>query len=169
VRDDPTQCLTCGSTLSSLSYVAFADGQTVGSCSMVTNNNAQYLTTINKNTAIGASLSSVSYSSTLSQSTAGTILSSFLYNGDVIDFTSFTSNTITFNIGGLPIHQKLIVRAKMFTKCTTENKTVLMTLSGTTPVTVTKDLSTYMETIVEGEVAHNTGQFAITFKFGTHT
>jgi hypothetical protein len=136
---------------------------------MTPNNNAQYHTTINKNTAIGTGLTSVSYSSTLTQSTTGTLLSSFLYNGNVVDFGSFTSNVITFNIGGLPIHQKLIVRAKMFTKCTTENKTVLMTLTGPTPVTVTQDLSTYTETIVEGEVAHNTGQFAITFKFGTHT
>jgi hypothetical protein len=136
---------------------------------MTPNNNAQYHTTINKNTAIGASLTSVSYSSTLTQSATGTLLSSFLYSGDVVDFGSFTSNEITFNIGSLPIHQKLIVRAKMFTKCTTENKTVLMTLTGPTPVTVTQDLSTYTETIVEGEVVHNTGPFAITFKFGTHT
>ncbi len=106
-------------------------------------NNAQFHTTINKNTLIGANLLSVSYSSTLTQSTVGTLLSSFLYNGNVVDFPSFTSNAITFSIGALPIHQKLIVRAKMFTKCSTQNKTVLMTLSGPSPVTITQNLATY--------------------------
>ncbi len=143
MRDDPNQCLTCSSGLGSFAYAAFPVGQSVGPCSMTPTNNAQYLMTINKNTAIGTSLLSVSYSSTLTQSTVGTLLSLFLYNGDVVDFQSLTSNVITFSVGGLPIHQKLIVRAKMFTKCSTENKTVLMTLSGATPITVTQDLTTY--------------------------
>lgn len=44
-----------------------------------------------------------------------------------------------------------------------------MTLSGTTPVTVTTDLVSLTQTIIEGEVVHNTSTMTITFKFGTQT
>jgi hypothetical protein len=59
VRNDQTQCQTCTSTLPSLAYAAFPAGQTVGQCSMTSSNNAQYLLTIDKNTPIGTSLTSV--------------------------------------------------------------------------------------------------------------
>jgi hypothetical protein len=140
VPNDIGQCATCSSTLTSLSYNAFATGVTTGPCALTASSNGQYLYTINKNTAIGTNVRSITYN-TATMSTAGTLLSSFLYAVNVIEFTTFTRNTIAFGIAGLGAHQKMIVRARVFTECTTQNRTVLMTLSGTTPVTVTSDLT----------------------------
>lgn len=85
---------------------------------MTPTNKAQYLYTINKNTAIGTNLKSVTYN-TATQSTSGTLLSSFLYTLNVIEFTKLTRNALTFSIAGLIAHQKIIVRARVFTECTT--------------------------------------------------
>jgi hypothetical protein len=83
---------------------------------MVSSNNAQFLLTINKNTALVTSkLKSVVYNG-MTVATSGSLLSSFLYKENVIEFTAFSnSNLITLNLGELPIHQKLIVRARVFT------------------------------------------------------
>ena len=79
-------------------------------------------------------LKSVVYNGT-TVSTSGTLLSSFLYREHVIEFTAFSnSNTITFNLGDLPIHQKIIVRARVFTECSgsgPQNQTIQMTIGGT--------------------------------------
>jgi hypothetical protein len=162
------QCARCLSTLPSLNYNAFAGGLTFGPCVLTSTNKVQYLYTINKNTAIGTNLRSVTYN-TATMLTSGTLLSSCLYTVDVIEFTTLTRNTVAFGIADLGVHQKMVVRARFYTECTTENKTVLMTLSGTTPVTVTSDLISLTETIIEDEVVHNTSTFTITFKFGTQT
>ena len=131
-----------------MSYISLASGVN-GPCQLTATNKAQYLYTINKNTALGTNLKSVTYNGIMT-STAGTLLSSFLYTLNVIEFTTLTSNTVTFGIAALGAHQKMIVRARVYTECTAENKTILMTLSGPTPVTVTKDLQSITSTIVEG-------------------
>lgn len=96
-----------------------------------------------------------------------TPLSAFLYTQNVIEVSLLTSNTISFVFDTLPIHQKLIVRARVFTECTTENTTIVMTLEGSTPTIVTQALTTNTQTIVEGEVVHNTGPFTLVLEFGT--
>jgi hypothetical protein len=87
---------------------------------LISNNNAQLFYTINKNSITYPSILNIGYNGT-SQNTVGTLLSSFLYNsnGDAIDFAQLSQNIINFDIGGLPIHKKLIVRARLFTRCTT--------------------------------------------------
>jgi hypothetical protein len=87
-------------------------------------------------------LKNVTYN-TATQSISGTVLGTFLYTQglQVIDFSLLTRNTITMNFGGLPIHQKLIARARLMTECTTENKTVQMTLSGPTPTIINLPLT----------------------------
>ncbi len=60
-----------------------------------------------------------------------------LYSTNVIEFMSLSVNTITFTFGGLPaIHKKLIVRARVLTECTAENKTIKLTLTGDSAPTV---------------------------------
>lgn len=50
--DNPQQCTTCSSGLSSLTYQSFVTGQSSGMCIIPTANNAQYLFTLNKDTVI---------------------------------------------------------------------------------------------------------------------
>jgi hypothetical protein len=100
-------------------YNAFATGVTTSSCALTTNNNAQFLITVNKDTALGTGtpgLTSVTYNG-ITNSVATTILSSLMYTQKVIDFSTFTTtNSITFNFNGLPqFHQKVIARARVFT------------------------------------------------------
>lgn len=84
-------------------------------CSLTLTNNAQLLMTVNKNTLLRTtSLKSITYNSVL-HSTTGTALSTLLYSQNVIDFNTLTSNTVVFGFDFLPIHKKLIVRAKVFT------------------------------------------------------
>ncbi len=78
-----------------------------------------------------------------------------------------SSSTITFDFDTLPIHQKLLVRVRALTECTTQNTTIQMTLSGDTSVTVNSVLTTNTETILEGEVIHNSATFTLTIDFGT--
>ena len=87
---------------------------------MESTNKAQHLLTINKDTAIGTSLlKNVTYNTATVVTTSATLLSSFLYTQKVIEFMTLTSNSVTFELGGLPIHKKVIVRARVFTECTT--------------------------------------------------
>lgn len=44
-----------------------------------------------------------------------------------------------------------------------------MTLSGPVPTTIVNTLSSLTQSIIEGEVVHNTSTLTITFKFGTQT
>jgi hypothetical protein len=83
---------------------------------MTSTNNAQLLGTINKNTVLGGptKLSSVDYNGN-SVSSVSTVLSSFLYTQNVIEFKSLSSNTVVFHFSAMPIHQKILVRAKVFT------------------------------------------------------
>ncbi len=55
---------------------------------------------------------------------------------------SLTTNAVSFVFDGLPIHKKLIVRARVQTTCTVaQNQTVMMTLSGATKNIITKILT----------------------------
>jgi len=165
VMNDAAKCTSCSSTLGSLVYQSF--GVAESSCAMTTTNNAQLLMTVNKDTPLGGTshLISVNYNS-MSETTS-TPLSAFLYTQNVIEVSLLSSNTISFVFDTLPIHQKLLVRARVFTECTTENTTFMMTLQGPTPYIVTQTLSTNSQTIIEGEVVHNTGPFTLVFEFGT--
>jgi len=70
-------------------------------------------------------------------STVGTRLDSFLYTSNVIEFSRFTSsNLVSFSFSNLPVHQKLIVRARLFTECTLDNSTALMILTSTADVVI---------------------------------
>ena len=83
---------------------------------MTATNKAQLLININKDTAIGTSvLKSVTYNTSTEVTTSGEVLSNFLYTQKVIEFMPMTSNSITFEFGDLPIHKKIVVRARVFT------------------------------------------------------
>ncbi len=98
------------------------------------------MTTIDKNTAIGTSpLEGVTYNNIV-ESTYGSVLSSFLYTGEVINFNSLTSNKISFDLYNPVIHQKIIVRARVFTECSYQNKTLSMSLSGIFTPTIVKQV-----------------------------
>lgn len=99
--------------------------------------------TVNKDTILGTSLlKNVIYNS-VTQSVSGTALNTFLYTANVIEFMSWTStNSLQFDFTGLPVHKKVIVRAKVYTECSSQNKTVAMTLSGGSPATKTLSAST---------------------------
>ena len=116
LKNDPAQCTTCSSTFA-LAYQSFTTKQTEGTCALTPTNNAQFILTVNKDTIIGSSeLKSVTYNTSLTETTADTVLSSFLYTQNVIEFKSLASNFVVFDFDTLPsIHQKLIVRARVFT------------------------------------------------------
>jgi len=85
---------------------------------MTPTNNAQFLITVNKDTVLGTyELKTVTYSTSTTASTPSTVLNSYsLYTQNVIEFTSLSSNIVTFDFADLPaIHQKIIVRARVFT------------------------------------------------------
>lgn len=87
VKNDASKCSGCSSTLSSLSF-EYVNNQ----CNMKSNNNAQPLITVDKNTVLGTSyLKKVTYDSTVEQ-TSGTSLGSFLYSFNVIEFESFANS-----------------------------------------------------------------------------
>lgn len=86
---------------------------------------------------------------------------------DYIDLKIFASNTIIFGFDTSATHQKFHVRARVFTECSTENKTVKMTLSGTPPEITTASLTSMTSTIIEGSVDHTGTTFNLTFEFGT--
>jgi len=115
IKNDATKCSTCSSTLSSLLYNSLTPP---GSCSLPLTNNAQFLMTVDKNTILGTSaLKNVTYNSG-TQSTSGTTLSAVpsLFVLNVIDFSTLSSNTVTFEFTLTEIHQKLIVRARVLSE-----------------------------------------------------
>lgn len=120
---------------------------------MTLTNNAQFLYEINKNSILGISnLTSVIYNgiTATTATVSNSSLSSFLYSQNVIDFAGFaTSNVVTFNFNPLPIHKKLIVRARLYTTCAATYDThVIMTLSGATNVNQTLTTITSLTTQV---------------------
>jgi hypothetical protein len=128
--------------------------------------------TVDKNTILGTSaLKNITFNSA-TQSTSDTALSALpsLFILNVIDFLTLSSNTVTFEFTLAQIHQKLIVRARVLTECDStksQNKTLQMTLSGTSNVVVNPSLATNVETIVEAEVVHRASTFSVTIQFGT--
>jgi hypothetical protein len=128
--------------------------------------------TVDKNTILGTSaLKNIMYNSA-TQSTSGTTLSALpsLFVFNVVDFTTLSSNTVTFEFTLTQIHQKLIVRARALTECdsaNSQNATLQMALSGTPNAVVNPSLTTNLETIVEAEVVHSAMTFSVTIQFGT--
>ena len=51
------------------------------------------------------------------QATSGALLSSLLYKRNVIDFKVLTTNTVTFNLGGLSTNKRIYVRMMAYTDC----------------------------------------------------
>jgi hypothetical protein len=147
IKLDPGKCTSCGSALTSLaSYQAFATGVTESTCQLTATNNGQYLISVNKDTSIGGTslLKSVTVGSTV-DSTSGKLLSSFLYDQQVIEFMTLGSNTVAFGFDSLPIHKKMMVRIRAYTECTalnSHNQTIQVTLSGPTPTVLTQTLAT---------------------------
>lgn len=139
VANDASQCLSCSSALSSLAGLSLPFGQTVGSCTVPMTSNAQMILTVNKNTVLGTSeLKSITYNGA-TVSTSGQSLSALtsLYTNNVIEFMSLSINKVTLTFGDLPsIHKKLIVRARVITECSVENRTLQMTLLGDTAPTI---------------------------------
>ncbi len=151
----------------SLSYNQFNGGAAPGPCPIIADNNAQFLFTINKNTALVTSeVKSVTYNGT-TESDSGTLLSELFYKEHVIEFTSFSqSNTVTFNLGDLPIHQKIIIRARVYTQCSdSQNQTIQMSIGGTPITSLTLVQST--PSILEGEATHTGATVTLKFQFGT--
>ena len=75
-----TGCATCPSS-ATMVYNAFATGVTTSSCTLTTNNNAQLLITVGKNTALGTGtpgLTSVTYNG-ITNSVATTLLGGLMY------------------------------------------------------------------------------------------
>ena len=140
LKNNANECSTCSSNLA-LNYDTLVSP---GPCVITSTNNAQYLLTVNKDTLIGSNqLISVTYNSATVQATPNTPLSSFLYTQNVIEFLALTSNTVIFEFDNLPAqHQKIIVRARVFTECTNlQDQTIQLTLSGPTPAVVNTTLT----------------------------
>jgi hypothetical protein len=81
--------------------------------------------TVDHTTVLGAdtvALDSVTYNG-ITNNTATTALSAFLYTQKVIEFSAFTtSNAVSFTFSGLPSkHEKVIVRARVYTECSTSS------------------------------------------------
>jgi hypothetical protein len=130
--------------------------------------------TVNKDTVLGGDspLKNVTYNTT-TQFTDGTPLSGLtgLYKLNVIDFSTLSSNTVSFDFTFTDVHQKLIARARVLSECDTglsQNDTIQMTLSGSPNVVVTQALTKDADTVLEGQVAHNTAAFTLTIAFGTN-
>ena len=88
-------------------------------CLFTPTNKAQYLFTIDKSTILGTSyLKNVTVNGTTILSTSGSSLTTLLlYSVNVIEMIGFTSNILTFELDGLPINKKIIVRARVYTEC----------------------------------------------------
>jgi hypothetical protein len=156
-------CTSCSTNITALNYGNSPSAGTPGACSMTSNNNAQVFMVINKNTVLGSSLlTSVTYNST-TQSTAGMVIGAFLYTQNVIDFKTLSSNSVVFRFNTAATHQKLHVRARVFTECTTQNRTIRMTLSGTAQTVKTVEIASMTSTIIEGSVDHSGPTFDLTF------
>jgi hypothetical protein len=164
-KNDAAQCTFCNSSLTSFNYNAFGTGVTSAACTMTSTNRAQLLMTVNKDTVlVSSALKSVVYNS-LTQSTSGTTLGSFLYNQNIIEFSALTSNSITFNFDHT-VHEKIYARARILTECPSGNNlTVSMNLAGSA---VSKLLNPSSESFIEAEATHNATTFSLTVEFGTH-
>jgi hypothetical protein len=112
-----------------------------GACSLPSTNNAQILLTINQNTTIDASntsfLKSVVFGSGPTTVLSGANSASGLYIQNVIEFKALSSNTVVFNLGDLPVHQKIFTRVRVYTTCdgSTNNSDLIMTMDSESPVT----------------------------------
>ncbi len=83
---------------------------------MTPTNIAQLLMFIDETTLIGTTkLKSVRFNTSTTISTSGLPLSSFLYTLSLIEFTTLSSNLITFTFNTLPIHKQIIVRIRAYT------------------------------------------------------
>jgi hypothetical protein len=52
----------------------------------------------------------------------------------VIDFATLTSNSVKFELAGLPKHYRVFARVRAFTECSADqNKTIQITLDANTP------------------------------------
>lgn len=99
-------------------------------------------------------------------------MSSFLYSQKVIEMIAFTySNSVSFTFDNMPtIHQKIIVRTRVFTECSSsQDRTIKMTLTGPTDTIVNNTLTSNTESIIEGEVLHTASTFTMMIEFGTQS
>ena len=136
-KNDPAQCSSCTSTLTELNTAT----ESSGSCVLPISNNAQWLMTVNKQTGLNSFLKNVTYDSPAATITSPTTDLTNLYHGNVIDFMGLTANTIVYQFDNLPVHRKLLVRARVLSDCVApNNNSVLMTLSGPTETTVSMNL-----------------------------
>jgi hypothetical protein len=134
--NDASQCSSCSSTFTtSFPYDTLTPP---GACTLPLTNNAQLLLTINKNTILDTSkLKSVVFGSGPTTVISGSNSASGLYIENVIEFKALTSNTVVFNLGDLPVHQKIFVRARVFTTCdgSMTNSNFIMTMDTESPAT----------------------------------
>ena len=112
-NDVTSVCATCPSSMSNLAYNTLS---TPGPCVLTTNNNAQHLITVNKDTELVTSaLQSVTFNGA-TQSTSGDTLGTVnLYKQNVIEFMTLTSSSVVFNFNIAQTHKKILVRARIFT------------------------------------------------------
>ena len=97
--------------------------------------------TIDQNTVLSLSLlKTVNYNG-ISEDTFSLALNSFLYTHNVINFGSLSNNTVIFYLNDLPVHKKLLVRARVYSDCQShQNQTIILTLEGENPRIVNKIL-----------------------------
>ncbi len=85
-------------------------------------------------------------------STSGVALSALtgFFKENVIEFMSLSLNVVTFTFAELPvIHKKLILRLRVLTECSAENKTIKLTLTGdSAPVVQTLTLVTLNQSVI---------------------
>ncbi len=118
VNNDTTKCSNCLSSL--MSYqLPLPTSLAPGQCLFTLTNKAQYLFTIDKDTILGTSyLKNVTVNVTNILSTSGSSLTTMLlYSVNVIEMIGLSSNILTFELDGLPINKKIIVRARVYTEC----------------------------------------------------
>lgn len=117
VMNNPSKCSTCPT-----SPILYETLSPPGYCQISTTDATkkwQSILTINKDTQIGTTnLKSIVYNNGVNISASGTLLSSFLYKENVIEFTELTSNTIKFQFGSLGVdHYEALVRINAYTEC----------------------------------------------------
>lgn len=125
-------CSTCPTTLST--YLPYNTLTPPGACTLPAANNAQLMLTVDGFTALGSTiLKSVTYNGTTTVATTSTVLNTFLYRQNVIEFMPMTTNEVVFSFDLLAQHTWLIVRARVYTECASAD--VTMILSGAPPTT----------------------------------
>ena len=79
-----------------------------------------------------------------------TSLETMLYKEYFIDFKALETSIIKLGFSDLPIHQKIIVRARVYNTCYL-NRTILMTLKGEeNSTTYVKETYFYVPDMVQG-------------------